>query len=364
MIQIYGRFDGYWSHAQVSRGIAAGLHTNGLRDIQICNVSHEGGYEGLSEPIECGGYNVSLPSGMSSAPIGFFVGGYPPQMASWLDGHRVKVALFITESAVIPKLWAQIANQCHIVVVPSEWVGNAYQRAGVDRERLLVIPHGIHPLYQYAEAQLPADPPRFLHVCGSASFPQRKGTPQLIEAFCRVFPTPDDGSLVIRLMPGGHEVELAAKGRQNVHLDVSEAALRPDQMVSYQCGGGFCTVIQPSRGEAFGIVPVEARAVGLPMVMTHCTGHLEHASAADIVVEHGLDRFLQTNGIPNGAAPSVSADAIEEALRAWKKSPPPIRAANRQYARNWSWPEVTRKLALRLKTLLSEFEGPRSLDVL
>jgi len=363
MIQIYGCFNGFWSHAQVSRGITYGLHANGLQDLQLCSTNRYGGYEGLSSAVEDGGYNISLPSGLSDFPVGFFVGGYPPQMANWLDGHDVRVALFIAESAAIPKEWARIASQCHIVVVPSQWTYDAYRRAGVSKEKLLVVPHGIHPLYLYAQAQpVPDGPARLLHVCGSASFPQRKGTPQLIEAWRQVFPK-GEAQLLIRMMPGGQEVEVAAKGTPGVFVEHATEALRPDQMITLQCGGGFSALVQPSRAEAFGLVPVEARAVGLPVIVTHCAGHAEHANPGDIVVKHGLDAHLQVNGIVNGVAPQVTTEDIVSALAKWRDRRPELRR-DPSYARRWQWPEMTKKLAGRLKQVLADMAGPRRLDIL
>lgn len=364
MIQVYGRFDGYWSHAQVSRGLVFGLHQNGLRDLQICNVAHQGGYEGLSEPVEQGGYGLSVDSGISHAPIGLWVGGYPPQLGGWLEEHPVRVALFIAESSTIPRSWAQIANKCHIVVVPSEWTRGAYLRAGVDADRLTVVPHGIHPLYQWAEAQRPAhSPQRMLHVCGSASFPQRKGTPQLIEAWRKIFPA-GEVELHIRMMPGGREVEdLVLGGAPGVHVDHDVNALRPDQMIALQCGGGFCACVQPSRAEAFGLVPVEARAVGLPVIATACAGHAEHAGPRDIVVEHRQEATIRVNGIPNGTAPQVTVDDVALALERWRSRRPTLER-DPEYARKWQWHMVTQKLAGRLRQLLSEFAGPRRLDVI
>ena len=89
MIQVYGRFDGWWSHAQVSRGIVEGLHTNGVR-LRVFNVAAaqqpwavdpaQQNYEGLPDDIEIGCD--------PEARVGFYVGGYPPMMDPWLDGTK------------------------------------------------------------------------------------------------------------------------------------------------------------------------------------------------------------------------------------------------------------------------------------
>jgi len=362
MIQLYGDFGGALSHAQVSRGIAYGLYTNGLRDLQLMDVGNQGLYEGLSEPIVAGGYGISLATGFGEAPIGFYIGGYPPQMQNWLEGHQLRVALFIAESSRVPKTWAAVANSLDLCVVPSAWVRDAFIAAGARKEVMMVVPHGIHPLYMFARARPPSGTPlQLLHICGSRDFPQRKGTPQLVEAFRQVF-QPGEARLTLRVPPNTEEVRAVALGCPDVILEESYDSRPPLEQIAYYLQG-WDAVIQPSRAEAFGIVPVEARACGLPVITTHCSGHLEHATPRDVVVNHGPEAHLRCNGIPSGAAPAVTVEAIAEALRRWRSS---RRWSDRdpQYARGWQWPDVCRKLAAKLRDMLRETKGPRSLNVI
>jgi len=367
MIQVYGRFDGWWSHAQVSRGIVEGLHTNGVR-LRVFNVAAaqqpwavdpaQQNYEGLPDDIEIGCD--------PEARVGFYVGGYPPMMDPWLDGHEVKVALFITESSTIPPEWGLMAQKCDLVIVPSAWVAAAYARAGVNKERLLVVQHGLHPIYRKPREPRP---PLFDgmggqlrrlvlgHVCGALSFPERKGLPQLVEAFKRVF-KPGEAKLVLRTA-WSHEVAAAVGGPAAIKdgwLEIDRTvepttAMSPQEMRRWLLG--LDALVQPSRAEAFGMVPLEARALGVPVMLTAGTGHLEHLCPDDVSVPVGENGPIVVNGIPNGTAPTLRVEDVVEGLQTLRERlrlPELLEPGG--YYEGWSWPTVTRELARTLKNLL------------
>lgn len=359
MIQFYGNFAGYWSHSQVSRGIVAGLYHSCLQDAQVYNTHRYGGYEGLSESFTDGGYNVSLPSGWyADAPIGFFVGGYPPQMREWLDGHEFKAALFIAESSVLPRDWVAYASKCDLVAVPSAWTMRAYTDAGLDPRKILIVPHGLHPVYQYgARAKGPERGPwRFLHIPGARDFLDRKGTPQLIAAFRQVF-TADEAVLTIRT-PYNPDLTAETDGDHRFDIQFADAPLTPPEMLAL-LQQGWHAYVAPSRAEAFGMIPVEARATGLPVIATHCAGHREHAHPADVKIAHGPEAPIRVNGIPNGRAPSVSVDAVARGLMRFVTSKADHSAPG-GYARRWGWPDICRPLATRLREMLRTCEGRRT----
>lgn len=352
-IQFYGRFDGWWSHAQVGRGLVCGLAQNGLRRYNIWNVAPggTGGYEGFDDfdvqPI------VDL---QAQADIGFYIGGYPPFCRGWMHGHSRKMGLFIAESSRVPEEWARQLEDFELVCVPSKWTKEAYAKAGVPADKLLVVHHGLHPVFKALCPALPAKGRalRFLHVCGAASFLDRKGTPQLIAAFTKAF-KPSVAQLVLRTPLTPELQTLLGRVPNDGFVTVSQSvdsweSMPPRKM--YNLIAASDVVVQPSRAEAFGMVPLEARAVGRRVVMTCATGHREHMEpATDVFVTVSTDdEPIAVNGISEGFAPNVSVDGIVSGLRRAQQL-----VAERQlvvpenYYEQWCWENVTRPLYERLK---------------
>lgn len=350
MIQIYGQFSNYWSNAGVSRGLACGLADHGL-EVQVHDVF--GKYDGLWRRLSTG------PS--VTAGIGLYV-GYPVLGWEFLRGHVYKVGAFICESEILPKTWGAIARQCDLVVVPSEWVKRAYVKAGVSALKVVTVPHGLHPVYrQSVPYKVGVAPCKFLHIAGARDFLDRKGTFSLIYAFARVFgdETPAVARLTIRV-PFMDMVKnaVALTGREDLFdLDFSDEPLTPEEMWDYY-HRGWLAVVQPSRAEAFGIVPCEARSQGIPVIMTATNGQAEHATPWDVLVRTGHPAPIRVNGIPEGRAPDVSVDDIASALRLfWGQRAQRLALAARGvvgYYNAFNWASVTSGLARRLRNVEKE----------
>lgn len=365
MIQLYGRFDGWWSHAVVSRGIVAGLLANGVRGLRIWNVAGQfdapAQYEDV-DPRAVVGYDAE-------APIGFYVGGYAPMSMQWLSGHPVRGALLIAESETLPADWGQTARTLTRLFVPSHWVKAAFEGVHVPNGRISVLPHGVDATFgaEYLKSTAWRVPPpdatqplQLLHVSGAASFLDRKGTPQLLEAFARVALAPGAPPMTLTLRTPASEglpinkllAKLPLQARVLVRVDETPAS--PPSAIA-RLVRMHHAVIQPSRAEAFGLVPCEARALGTPVVLTACAGHAEHFDPYDGLVKSFESIPIVVNGIPvGGRAPKVSVDAVVRALRVLPaKLPAMTRAAQQRaaagYARKNSWEQKTKLLADWLK---------------
>jgi len=342
MIQLYGQFGGQNSNAIVSRGLACALSKK--FDVQI--YDQEGVYTGLWEDI---------PTGISpSADIGIFV-GYPPHSIQWLQGHPIKVGCFIAESSIIPADWGAIAASCDLVCVPSQWNAVAFVQAGVSPKKLIVQPHGLHKAYaRMARLERPGTPIDFLHVAGAPSFRQRKGTTKLIKAFGQLARERDDVRLTLRC--GQTDPELAAAIRRTEvpeqFILTEEGPLEPREMRAFYCQGWDALVL-PSRAEAFGMCALEARSLGIPVILTDCSGHKQHSMSFDTAIVHGHDAPISVNGIPGGVAPSVKSSSIYDAMLeyinnrnsrwVWAQ-----RGANNYFDKN-SWGKATTHLVKWLK---------------
>lgn len=365
MIQVYGRFDGYFSHAQVSRGIACGLIKNNAR-IQIHNSDNMySGYEGFEfekvDPV--GGWN-------SKARIGFYIGGYPNAeiFQAYMNDHEIKIGLFIAESSIIPKSWTIIANMFDFVLVPSKWTKDVYKKSGV-RSKIYVVNHGISDKFAkirnyfdfYGKNKHILN---FLHICGASSFPERKGTAQLIEAFNECFSS-RTATLTIRATKTPWFVNKISKCKEGlIRFSNARYGLNPNQMHRFMSYFNF--IIQPSRSESYGIVPVEARSIGIPVILTNGTGHNEHIESIDSIIPIGDEYPIKVNGIESGMAPSVSKEAIKDILLSIKYNYLKQISDSYELAKNGyfylnSWQKKTESLSILLKHL-SKKHRERSFD--
>lgn len=195
------------------------------------------------------------------------------------------------------------------VVAVSEAQGEWLERRGlVSAEALMVIPSCVD-LSAFLELSPVYSQPRVIGAIGR--FDAQKGFDILIKAF-RALPNPE---LRLRLIGDGADraaLEELAEGDARISFvgyqsDPAAAMAKLD------------AVAMPSRWEAYGLVALEARAAGRPLLVSPVDGLKDHiADGARNVAEHSLDawRDALTQLAATGPALHIDVARARSAARA------------------------------------------------
>lgn len=165
---------------------------------------------------------------------------------------------------------------------------------------------------------------------------QRKGGPELVEAFRRVRARYPEARLrIVGSSPEVAETGVEVVGRcpvEQVHIHYAQAAI-------------FCL---PSRREPFGVAYVEAMHHGLPIVGTRI-------GAVPELVEEGADGFLIEVGDVDALADRLMRLVGDRALRECMGERARQRARDR-----YTWEAVAGRLAASINTVLPQMDGSRA----
>lgn len=333
-VRLYGHALGYASFSQVTAGFHAALeHIGELAGfVPVDYYDDEMLYPG-------GGAPISVNAGMPSAVAQGFAMQHPHRLLMLApNSNRVPEAML----AYLPKTVTGL-------LTPSEW-GWYVLRELLPMLPVHVVPHGVHSTYRVNVEARRARPQaltrgeawRVLHLTSTNS--ERKGTKLLLEAWksfaartkallylvCRYEGYAELAELVFDLDLAGH-VQVAPSDGMS-HASVQSLFQATD------------VVCQPSRAEGFGLVPLEAKAAGVPVVMTDCTGHRDHARlGASVIVETGKD--VPSDDMSGAMSPELTAEAIGAALQhAWENYDELHEKAIAEadgIAEAWSWENTT-----------------------
>lgn len=199
------------------------------------------------------------------------------------------------------------------MITPSSW-GRTVLEAQRPGAVSYVVPHGVGREFwawkrdvrqsrrQRDEGLL------FLHVTSTTS--ERKGTLELLAAWERLMARGYPGLLTIATDDAGRR-HLKQRASIPDAVRIVVPRVKSGEMPAFM--DAFDVIVQPSRSEGFGLVPLEAACLGKPVIMTDCTGHSEFSrSIVFTPVPSGpLAEIMDYEG---SEAPSVSPSDIIGAL--------------------------------------------------
>lgn len=189
------------------------------------------------------------------------------------------------ETTHTPRSWIKKLNGVERILVPSSWLIESWHEQGVTVP-ISVFHHGIDPkIYSYMDRPIDRDKYTFLQF---GELDRRKGTDIVFKAFADEFKEQDDVQLVLKTnKPGIVDVPLEYPG-----LVIIRSPLSKKQMIQLMFDAD-CFVF-PTRGEGFGLTPLEAMATGLPTIITGWSGPADFADPDDtMIVSHTMKRAYQ-----------------------------------------------------------------------
>lgn len=262
--------------------------------------------------------------------------------------ERRFVMMAVNSDKVPPRVLESVEAFATDLLAPSTW--NAEVLRSLTKLPVHLAQHGVSSEFAPVDAQPCIGSSRFRIVHFSTSTRYRKGTRELVQAFRRVRPQLGDAELTLYL--------------DEHHSLIWRDLSRPAEGVRVECRtnhqpAAFATlmgqvhvVAQPSRGEGFGLVPLEARACGTPVVMTSCTGHSDHVGGIKdgvVVVETGP--LAPIDDCPGAHAPSLVPGSLDECLVQAKNQWSDLKLAamrrSQPLGKEWIWQK-------RLESLLSK----------
>lgn len=193
---------------------------------------------------------------------------YPYGITSMRNDVRLIYTMF--ESDKLPDDWAEYLEMAEEVIVPSKWCAEVFAKAGI---KATVVPLGYNDdVFGYIDRPVPVREDGVFNFIHYDSFNARKGFMEIIEAFTKEFDPEEPARLILKTIKEGGAIPILPSEYPNIEVvrgRVSEKGLA-DLLKRAHC------MVYPSRGEGFGITPLEAMATGLPAIVPNAHGISEY----------------------------------------------------------------------------------------
>ena len=210
---------------------------------------------------------VGVSSSFDGQKVGFLL--HSPYSALRIS-TPVKVLYTMFESDKIPDDWIEYLKSVDKVIVPSKWCQSVFKKSGIEAD---VIPLGYDDkIYKYIPRKVKDRRKEdfvFLHY---NAFNIRKGFPEVFKAFVKEFGPDEPVKLILKTTLPAPPIFINPKKYPNIKVICEK--YNGKQMMDL-LGGSDCFVF-PSRGEGFGMTPLEAMATGVPVIIPNAHGLTEY----------------------------------------------------------------------------------------
>lgn len=183
---------------------------------------------------------------------------------------EVRLVMTMFESDKIPENWPEYLNAADEVIVPSKFVADTFAKSGVNAT---VVPLGYNDrIFKYIDRPVPVEQDGVFTFVHYSSFNIRKGFSEVFQAFTEEFKTNEPVRLILKTTDRRPAIPIFKEQYPNIEVITGHVS---EQELSDMLAGSNC-MVYPSRGEGFGITPLEAMATGLPAIVPNAHGISEY----------------------------------------------------------------------------------------
>lgn len=266
--------------------------------------------------------------------------GYAYQSQLLYLGPRVALTMF--ESSRIPPAWVEPLNDCDAVIVPSTFCRDVFQACGVTAP-VHVVPLGVSEAYKPAPRPTGGRPLTFLAFMDRGA---RKGGVVALQAFLRAFGDSMDYRLILKTRTPKVPLQLT-----NANVEVIQRDMSEDELCAlYQRAD---VLVNPHKGEGYGMIPREAAACGCITLTTAWSGTVDDLDQWGWPLPYTLERADWTgarifDGLDLGEWAVVDPDQVAARLTHVADHIDDYRAQAQVHAENvarlYAWPTFAERV--------------------
>lgn len=269
--------------------------------------------------------------------------------------YRILYTMF--ESDKLPDDWQEYLEAADLVLVPSKWCQSVFAKKGIKTQ---VVPLGYdEEIYTFKPRINKRESNQdfvFLHY---NAFNVRKGFLEVFKAFCKAFDKTEPVKMIFKTTLD--HIPLSMPKSEYPNIEIIRGKVEENELLDILYRSDC--FVYPSRGEGFGMTPLEAMATGLPAIVPNAHGISEYFDPEYMyeakVKEECPAIYSRYKGIDVGKMVVCDVDQLAQQMRYVYEHQEEARAKGRaaaEYVKNWTF----KKTAQELKAII---EGAQKLDL-